>query len=99
MVCSSKFDPTEIWPARKNDCCDEAHRLGDKDIFMHREGPPVGGLFDLGRFGVGTSAAYGVELTPEKGPQSLTGGAAVPMVVLSEGEFSKSNMSSSVSAN
>ena len=42
---------------------------------------------------------YGVELTPENGPQSLVGGAAVPMVVLSEGEFSKSNMSSRVSAN
>ena len=49
--------------------------------------------------GVATSAAYGVELTPENGPQSLVGGAAVPMVVFSEGEFSKSNMSSSVSAN
>jgi hypothetical protein len=42
---------------------------------------------------------YGVELTPENGPQSLTGGTAVPTLVLSEGEFSKSNMSSSVSAN
>src|SRR5215467_3200657 len=44
-------------------------------------------------------AAYGVELTPENGPQSLVGGAALPTAVLSEGEFSKSNMSSSVSAN
>ncbi len=45
------------------------------------------------------AAAYGVALTPENGPQSLVGGAAVPTVVLREGEFSKSNMSSSVSAN
>jgi len=42
---------------------------------------------------------YGVELIPENGPQSLIGSAAVPMAVLSDGEFSKSNMSSRVSAN
>ena len=35
----------------------------------------------------------------ENGPQSLIGGAAVPMAVLSDGEFSKSKMSSSVLAN
>jgi len=44
-------------------------------------------------------ARYGVVLTPEVGPQSLTGGAALPTGVLSDGAFSKSNMSSSVSAN
>ena len=60
------------------------------------EGPPAAALV---KFGVSAAPAYGVELTPENGPQSLTGGAAVPTVVLSEGEFSKSNMSSSVLAN
>ena len=41
---------------------------------------------------------YGVALTPENGPQSLTGGAALPTGVLSEGALTKSNMSISVSA-
>jgi hypothetical protein len=45
------------------------------------------------------ASADGVELTLENGPQSLAGGAAVLSGVLSDGEFSKSNMSSSVSAN
>jgi hypothetical protein len=44
-------------------------------------------------------AVYGDGFTPENGPQSLMGGAAVPIVVLSEGAFLKSNMSSSVLAN
>jgi hypothetical protein len=39
-----------------------------------------------------------VELTPENGPQSLSGRTALLTAVLSDGEFSKSNMSSSVSA-
>jgi hypothetical protein len=44
------------------------------------------------------AAVYGVELIPENSRQLLSGRAALLAAVLSNGEFSKSNMSSSVSA-